>query len=206
MAAEIDCINDKNEYVEIKTQKYIVPKTNNHKKHHYKRYNNCNEYPPPKIKYNNSNKFREIGGGYIANHNNDKKSEHEKIRYHPYNIQHKHEYNKYNNKEPIIPYYKSMKIWVQSYLGGVNNILIGFRDDKGMVVDIQTLSLNWFSNKINYFDKRRQMKVFKGNICINFTNNALDFIKLNCKIENVLYRIVFNHPWNKLVLFSRNLN
>eukprot|EP01083_Nonionella_stella_P176558 618062_1 len=40
MAAEIDCVNDRKEKIEIKTQKYIVPKQNNpYSKHQSQRYN-----------------------------------------------------------------------------------------------------------------------------------------------------------------------
>merc|ERR1712087_1012364 len=104
---------------------------------------------------------------------------------------------------PIIPWYKTLKIWIQSFLGGVGNILIGFRNERGVVVDIKTLPLQWFEHKMHYFDKRTRQTVFKGNVCLNFTDTVLSFIKKHCTTEDVVYRVVFNQPWDKLVLYAR---
>ena len=188
MAAEIDCINDKNEYVEIKTQKYVLPKRRNKNNHHRNQ------------KYN-----------YSAAHQQTKFEN--KVRYHPYNNNNNNNnnYNKsddrnYDKKrkcEPIVPRYKCMKIWIQSYLAGVDNILIGFRNEKGIVVDIKTFSLNWFKNKISNFDKRTRQKIFQGNVCLNFTDNMLQFIKENCKSQDVVYRVVLKQPWKEVILYRQ---
>ena len=193
MAAEIDCINDNGGYVEIKTQKYIVPKTNKQSK-----------YPPPHLP-NECDKGSQ-SNTYSKHQRTDSKIANS-YRHHPY-PQSTYKANKYNpqrNEIPIIPWYKTLKIWIQSYLGGVNNILMGFRDEKGMVVDVTTLSLNYFTNKINYFDKKKRQKVSKGNVCLNFTDYVLRFIKNNCKSEECIYRIVFNEPWKHLVLYSKQM-
>lgn len=193
MAAEVDCIDEKGHYVEVKTQKYIAPKIQQHRlfgshgsQHHRRGGQSDHSY---------------------SRHYHQSSWHHDQARHHPYGRQLGRRYEHRNvgdNVMPIIPWYKSMKIWIQSYLAGVNSVVMGFRDQKGFVVDIRKVNLNYFENKINYFDKRKREKIFKGNVCLNFTDRVLSFIKQHvCTTgESGRHRIIFNKPWDKLVLYS----
>ena len=190
IAAEMDAVNDDMKFVEIKTQKYIVPKT--------KKYQQSN-------RYNNRNYQNKNGQSISYSPHKESIKGSASHRYHPYqNKQTQNAADQNNNdSEKIIPYYKSIKIWIQSFLGGVNNILIGFRNEKGMVVDVEMFKLEYFAKKLNSFNKRKQQRVFKGNICLNFTDKVLTFIKENCKSEDCVYRVVFNAPWKQLILYAK---
>merc|ERR1712129_90012 len=176
MAAEIDAVDESMQFVEIKTQKYIKPKG--------KTYQN-KKYPTSQsVAYSN---YKPMD------------ADREKQRYHPYrNDKAEQKTNRANDF--IVPWYKVLKIWIQSYLGGVDNILMGFRDEKGFVVDVNMFKLDYFTKKLNYFNKRTQRQVSKANVCLNFADNVLTFIKNNCKSEDCVYRIVYNEPWTHLIL------
>jgi len=192
MAAEIDCINEQNEYVEIKTNKYILPKVNRYQRRSFGQH-------VEKASENNVS-----GGGHYGKQKStgSEFGAARAARYHPYE-QKRGDKSFGGTAQPIIAWYKTLKIWIQSYLAGVNNVLIGFRDDKGMVVKVDTFKLEWFARKINYFDRKRQKRISKSNVCLNFTDRVLNFVKEHCKSEGTAYRLLFNAPWNELRLYTK---
>ena len=60
---------------------------------------------------------------------------------------------------------KLMKFWIQSFLLGVPKIIVGFRDQNGILVRIEEME----TEKIPGTVKRRGKAMWDGNMCINFT-------------------------------------
>lgn len=65
---------------------------------------------------------------------------------------------------------KLMKFWIQSFLLGVPKIIVGFRDQNGILVRIEEME----TEKIPGTVKRRGKATWDGNMCINFAAGFLD--------------------------------
>lgn len=65
---------------------------------------------------------------------------------------------------------KLLKFWAQSFLLGVPKIVVGFRDEHGVLRQLEELA----THEIPGFVKRRGKGTWDGNICINFTAQLLD--------------------------------
>src|SRR5271156_3153570 len=65
---------------------------------------------------------------------------------------------------------KLMKFWIQSFLLGVPKIIVGFRDQNGILVRIEEME----TEKIPGTVKKRGKATWDGNMCINFAAGFLD--------------------------------
>jgi len=81
--------------------------------------------------------------------------------------------------------YKLLKFWAQSYLAGVGTVICGFRDEKGILRDVN--SLNTFSIPDIVKFKRN---MWNANVCLNFLDQILTWLKANTT-KNVLYKLKF---------------
>eukprot|EP00123_Amoebidium_parasiticum_P008994 comp19141_c0_seq1/m.21798 comp19141_c0_seq1/g.21798 ORF comp19141_c0_seq1/g.21798 comp19141_c0_seq1/m.21798 type:complete len:414 (-) comp19141_c0_seq1:255-1496(-) len=67
--------------------------------------------------------------------------------------------------------FKLLKFWAQSFLAGIPHIVVGFRDDNGIVQTVQkfkTLELPRFV---------REKGLWDPNVCLAFANQLLDFMR-----------------------------
>lgn len=65
---------------------------------------------------------------------------------------------------------KLMKFWIQSFLLGVPKIIVGFRDQNGILVRIEEMETSTIPATV----KRKGKGTWDGNMCINFTAAFLD--------------------------------
>ncbi|XP_052761789.1 decapping and exoribonuclease protein-like [Mya arenaria] len=85
--------------------------------------------------------------------------------------------------------YKLIKMWAQSFLVGIPEIVCGFRDDEGTVHRLETFQ----TNKIPYVAKDIRYP-WKANVCFNFLDQFLLYIKATVKEDN--HRLVHLFEWN----------
>ncbi|RKU44912.1 Protein rai1 [Coniochaeta pulveracea] len=79
---------------------------------------------------------------------------------------------------------KMMKFWIQSFLLGVPKIIVGFRSKDGILQRLENIS----TAKIPDIASRKPRPLWDGNICINFANGFLDWLRTAVDDEGV-YRI-----------------
>ena len=65
---------------------------------------------------------------------------------------------------------KLLKFWAQSFLLGVPKIIVGFRDQRGIIHRLEELETASIPNKV----KNAGRGTWDGNICINFTSAFLE--------------------------------
>lgn len=65
---------------------------------------------------------------------------------------------------------KLMKFWIQSFLLGVPRIIVGFRDERGILSKLDTLMTINIPDQV----KARSQAPWDGMICINFASAFLD--------------------------------
>jgi RAT1-interacting protein len=65
---------------------------------------------------------------------------------------------------------KLLKFWTQSFLLGVPKIIVGFRDEYGVLRRLEELATHEIPGEV----KRRGKGSWDGNICINFTAMFLE--------------------------------
>jgi RAT1-interacting protein len=83
---------------------------------------------------------------------------------------------------------KLMKFWIQSFLLGVPKIIVGFRDQNGILVRMEEME----TAKIPGAVKRRGRGTWDGNVCINFTAAFLDRMSLVSSSPLFLSHILFS--------------
>ncbi|OJD15326.1 protein rai1 [Emergomyces pasteurianus Ep9510] len=79
---------------------------------------------------------------------------------------------------------KLLKFWAQSFLLGVPKIIVGFRDEHGILRRLEEMA----THDIPGLVARKGKGTWDGNICINFTAKLLEWLKLVIKEEG-LWRI-----------------
>ena len=81
--------------------------------------------------------------------------------------------------------YKLIKWWAQSYLVGVPKVYVGYRNDKFQIQETELLSIEKFPELGQHY--------WSANVCLNFLNQFLSFIKSNVTIDdpNVVYQFEF---------------
>ncbi|PGG97867.1 decapping nuclease rai1 [Blastomyces parvus] len=79
---------------------------------------------------------------------------------------------------------KLLKFWAQSFLLGVPKIIVGFRDEHGILRRLEEMA----TRDIPGLVARKGKGTWDGNICINFTAKLLEWLKLVIKDEG-LWRI-----------------
>ena len=65
---------------------------------------------------------------------------------------------------------KLLKFWIQSFLLGVPKIIVGFRNQNGILQRLEELE----TKNIPGFVKRQGKGIWDGNLCINFTAAFLE--------------------------------
>ncbi|KAF7591975.1 decapping endonuclease targeting mRNA [Aspergillus hancockii] len=78
-----------------------------------------------------------------------------------------------NDRDMVKYERKLLKFWAQSFLLGVPKIIVGFRDQNGIVRHLKELETATIPNKV----KKNGGGTWDGNICINFTSAFLDWLK-----------------------------
>lgn len=79
---------------------------------------------------------------------------------------------------------KLCRIWAQSFLLGVPTIIIGFRDDEGNLTRLMELETQKIPGQV-----ARQEGTWNGNVCINLTNQFLEFLNQTIKGKDGVWRI-----------------
>ncbi|KAK8100918.1 dhp1-interacting protein [Apiospora kogelbergensis] len=68
---------------------------------------------------------------------------------------------------------KLMKFWIQSFLLGVPNIIVGFRDQGGILRKIEEIRTESIPAKA----KQRNVQSWNADMCINFASGFLDWLR-----------------------------
>ncbi|RWQ92819.1 RAI1 like PD-XK nuclease-domain-containing protein [Paecilomyces variotii] len=79
---------------------------------------------------------------------------------------------------------KLLKFWAQSFLLGVPKIIVGFRNQDGILQRLEELETHAIPGKV----KRVGKGTWDGNICINFTAGFLEWLKMKVQGQG-LWRI-----------------
>lgn len=91
--------------------------------------------------------------------------------------------------------YKLLKIWAQSFLVGLPKVVVGMRDDDGIVRELK----NYKTMEIPAMCKEFQNH-WDPNICMNFLDNLLAWLKHLVTIDNknVVYMLRFEPPFDRI--------
>jgi len=89
--------------------------------------------------------------------------------------------------------YKTLKYWIQSYLVGVPYILVGYRNNDGIICGFENLKTTALSNV------QGRNKLWDSNVCLNFADQILTFLTNNT-CENVNYELEFKEPFEQVTL------
>ncbi|KAF9101802.1 hypothetical protein BGX29_005244 [Mortierella sp. GBA35] len=83
--------------------------------------------------------------------------------------------------------YKLLKFWAQSFLPGIPTIIVGFRDDDGNVVTVETF-------------KTMEIPRLDTTICINFLDGVLNFLRKQITVDDpeVSYTIRWAYPFKAI--------
>ncbi|KZF21301.1 rai1 protein [Xylona heveae TC161] len=76
---------------------------------------------------------------------------------------------------------KLLKFWIQSFLLGVPKIIVGFRNRNGILQRLEELE----TRDIPINVKKRGMRSWDGNLCINFTASFLEWLKQTIQSDGV---------------------
>lgn len=95
--------------------------------------------------------------------------------------------------------YKLLKWWSQSFLAGVRKIVCGFRDDNGIVKKLKTFNTLEIPSTV-----ANERNMWTGNVCLNFCNQLLDWIKSAVKHENVTYMVHWREPFTHVTIEMSN--
>ncbi|KAF9907355.1 Dom-3 Z [Linnemannia zychae] len=75
--------------------------------------------------------------------------------------------------------HKLLKFWAQSFLPGIPTIIVGFRDDDGNVVTVETFKTMEIPRLV-----RGKEGAWDTTICINFLDAVLNFLRKQVKVDN----------------------
>ncbi|KAK9767201.1 decapping endonuclease targeting mRNA [Basidiobolus ranarum] len=99
--------------------------------------------------------------------------------------------------------FKLIKFWAQSFLPGIPRVVVGFRDDDGYLKSVQTL------NTLEIPRMVRGKNLWDANVCINFANSFLDWLKKQVTVDNpkATYTIQFKEPFKAIeIVYSGEKN
>ena len=99
-----------------------------------------------------------------------------------------------DNYKLLLKLYKTtaFSYWTQSYLQYIKYLLIGFRNNDGVVQNVSYIDVN----------ELEEIYPEQRNICINWTDKVLSFIKVNCVDDNLRYRLMFQPPFDEIGLIT----
>ncbi|CAN0219202.1 unnamed protein product [Laminaria digitata] len=95
--------------------------------------------------------------------------------------------------EQIFKKHKTLKYWAQCYLAGVRDLVVGYRDDHGIVRDVKS----WTTDAL--VDAVDRVKHWDKDVCLNFTDRCLSFLKDNVD-EGPRYSMKFLDPYDQVTL------
>ncbi|ONK59159.1 uncharacterized protein A4U43_C08F3590 [Asparagus officinalis] len=88
---------------------------------------------------------------------------------------------------------KLLKFWIQSFLAGVPFIVVGFRDDAGILVRTERLRTKDITQRV------KMKSYWQGGVCLAFADEVLCWLYGTVK-ENEDYVLQFVHPFQRLEL------
>ncbi|KAG0359767.1 hypothetical protein BGZ54_009845 [Gamsiella multidivaricata] len=91
--------------------------------------------------------------------------------------------------------HKLLKFWAQSFLPGIPTIIVGFRDDDGNVVKVETLKTMEIPRLV-----RGKEGAWDTTICINFLDAVFNFLRKMIVVDNpeVTYTIRWAYPFQAI--------
>ncbi|CAM9212212.1 unnamed protein product [Ectocarpus sp. 6 AP-2014] len=95
--------------------------------------------------------------------------------------------------EQIFKKHKTLKYWAQCYLAGVRDIVLGYRDDHGIVRDVKSWTTDGLVESV---DKNKH---WDKDVCLNFADRCLSFLKDNVD-EGLRYSFKYPDPYDHLTL------
>ena len=100
--------------------------------------------------------------------------------------------NSYKQKENFM-HFKLLKFWAQSFLAGVPKIIVGLRDDDGIVTSLK----EYPTLKIPHLSEEGNAVKWDANLCINFLSKLLNWLKKVVLLDNpnIVYMMSFDEPF-----------
>lgn len=94
--------------------------------------------------------------------------------------------------------YKLLKFWAQSFLSGLPKIVVGLRDDDGLVSATKDFS----TLKIPSYSEDGCVVKWNETLCINFLHQFLSWVKKVVLVDdpNVVYTFSFDEPFQDVLL------
>ncbi|KAF8942847.1 hypothetical protein BGZ47_006063 [Haplosporangium gracile] len=91
--------------------------------------------------------------------------------------------------------HKLLKFWAQSFLPGIPTIIVGFRDDDGNVITVETFKTMEIPRLV-----RGKEGAWDTTICINFLDGVLNFLRKQITIDDpeVSYTIRWAPPYKAI--------
>ncbi|KAF9432508.1 hypothetical protein BGZ76_010693 [Entomortierella beljakovae] len=91
--------------------------------------------------------------------------------------------------------YKLLKFWAQSFLPGIPTIIVGFRDDDGNVINVETFKTMEIPRLVRGSDG-----AWDSTICINFLDGVFNFLRKHIVIDDpeVTYTIRWAAPFTAI--------
>ncbi|KJH46395.1 RAI1 like protein [Dictyocaulus viviparus] len=86
---------------------------------------------------------------------------------------------------------KSMKWWLQSFLIGIDHIIVGYRNDDGIVKKVESL-------QIDELTKRGE---WSGNVCINLLSTVLNSVR-ELLVEGGACQVRYEHHRDEITIHS----
>ncbi|KAI9482365.1 RAI1 like PD-XK nuclease-domain-containing protein [Coemansia mojavensis] len=82
--------------------------------------------------------------------------------------------------------FKLLKFWAQSFIAGIPVVTVGFRDDEGRLVQVRDFKTREMPRMV-----RDKPRMWEANVCMNFADQLLQFIKQHVVAEgpDTQYRI-----------------
>ncbi|CAM0955700.1 unnamed protein product [Alopecurus aequalis] len=88
---------------------------------------------------------------------------------------------------------KLLRFWIQSFLAGVSYVVVGFRNDAGVLVRTERLRTKDITQKV------KAKGYWQGGVCLAFADEVLCWLYGTVK-ENEDYILQFAHPFQRLEL------
>jgi RAT1-interacting protein len=92
---------------------------------------------------------------------------------------------------------KLLKFWIQSFLAGVQRIVVGYRDNAGKLIYSEMMKPQDITQRV------KQKHHWEGGVCLAFADQVLCWLYGSVK-EDEDYTLRFNRHTNRLELFKAN--
>ncbi|KAL7753456.1 decapping endonuclease targeting mRNA [Sorochytrium milnesiophthora] len=97
---------------------------------------------------------------------------------------------------------KLLKFWAQSFLAGIPKVIVGFRDDDGMLLRLSTFNTMEMPRMVRGKTDRRGAPLWDATVCLQFADAFLQFLRRVCTREgnDTTYVISFDRPWREITV------